>query len=190
MRFRWLGNACIEIVGKRHLLVDPNFVLPPEPTVDLILITHEHDDHFSGEARELEAPMWAPQSAVEAFDLAATVVKPGYTQGGVEVVPSFCYGSEESVGYLVHDEVALLHLGDSFRSPEVETEIIFVPIFADYHEEILEAIRTSGARWAYPIHYDPAEKRELAQRLAERIQAQGVEAGLLPLGEWVEAPTE
>ncbi len=46
MKFRWLGEACVEIVARRHLLVDPNFRLDPQPDVDLILVTHEHDDHF------------------------------------------------------------------------------------------------------------------------------------------------
>ncbi|MFW6136169.1 MAG: MBL fold metallo-hydrolase [Chloroflexota bacterium] len=185
MRFRWLGEACIEIVARRHLLVDPNFKLDPQPDVDLILVTHEHDDHFRDEARELGAPFWAPQSAVDAFDLQATVVEPGYEQGEIEVVPSFCYGSEESVGYLVHGEVAVLHLGDSFRSPEVETDVVFVPIFTHYHDDILDAIQTCGARRACPIHYDPDKKLDVAQRLVKKIQAHGVESAALPVGEWV-----
>jgi L-ascorbate metabolism protein UlaG (beta-lactamase superfamily) len=189
MKFRWLGEACLEIVAdRRHLLVDPNFELDPQPDVDLILVTHEHDDHFRDEARELGAPFWAPRSAVDAFDLEATVVEPGHEDGEIEVVPSFCYGSEESVGYLVHGEDDLLHLGDSFRSPEVETDVVFVPIFADYHEEILEAIETCGASRAYPIHYDPGEKGDLAQELVEKIRARGVESAVLPMGEWVELP--
>lgn len=186
MRFRWLGNACIEIDGEQHLLIDPNFVLDPEPDVDLILLTHEHEDHFRDQARELGAPFWAPQSAVDAFDLEATVVESGYRARGIEVVPSFCYGSQESVGYLLGDGATLLHLGDSFRSPEVETDLVFVPIFADYHDEILQAVQTCGARRAHPIHYDPDEKTELGQELVGKIQAQGVEASLLTVGQWVE----
>jgi L-ascorbate metabolism protein UlaG (beta-lactamase superfamily) len=175
-------------MGQQHLLVDPNYVLMPQPDVDLILVTHEHPDHFRDEAKGLGAPIWAPQSAVEAFDLEATIVEPGYKANGIEVVPSFCYKSEESVGYLIHDEARLLHLGDSFRSPQVQTDLVFVPIFADYHQEILEAIQTCGARWAYPIHYDPQEKAAVAQQLVDKIQAQGVEAAILTLGQWVESP--
>lgn len=77
MKSRWLGNSCIEIIGQQHLLVDPNFFLAAQPEVDLILVTHEHRDHFHEKAKGLEAPIWAPQSAVEAFDLEATIVEPG-----------------------------------------------------------------------------------------------------------------
>lgn len=191
MRFRWLGEACIEIEERRRLLVDPNYTVQPEPGLDRILVTHEHEDHFREEARDLNAPILAPRSAVEAFDLDATVVTPGDREGEIEVVPSFCYGSEESVSYLIHGgEARLLHLGDSFRSPDVSTDVVFVPIFADYHEEILEAIDTCGARVAYPIHYDPQEKSGLAEQLVEKIRQQGVESTILSVGEWVEVSAD
>lgn len=105
MRFRWLGNVCIEIMGQQHLLADPNFVLTPQPALDLILVTHEHADYFRDEAKGLGAPIWALKSAA-------------------------------------------------------------------------------------PIHYDPQEKTAIAQQLVDKIQAQGVEAAILTLGEWVEAPAE
>jgi L-ascorbate metabolism protein UlaG (beta-lactamase superfamily) len=178
----------VEIVAERHLLVDPNFELNPQSDIDLILVTHEHDDHFRDEAPELDALFWAPRTAADAFDLEATAVEPGHEEGEIEVVPSFCYGSEESVGYLIHGAIDLLHLGDSFRSPDVETDVVFVPIFADYHEEILEAIDTCGASRAFPIHYDPDEKGDLAEELVEKIQAQGVDAATLTAGEWMDLP--
>jgi L-ascorbate metabolism protein UlaG (beta-lactamase superfamily) len=186
MRFRWLGEACVEIKGQHHLLIDPNYTVPPDPGIDLILVTHEHDDHFREEAKDLGAPLWAPRSAVETFDLEATIVAPGRRDGEIEVVPSFCYGSEESVGYLIHGDARLLHLGDSFRSPQVTADVLFVPIFADYHNEILEAAETCGAQRVYPIHYDPQEKPELALQLVEKLEARGIEAGTLSVGEWVE----
>ncbi len=42
MRVRWLGNSCVEIFGKKHVVIDPNYIVEPKQEIDYLLVTHEH----------------------------------------------------------------------------------------------------------------------------------------------------
>ena len=52
MKVRWLGHSCIEILGKHHILIDPDYQREPLPDIDYIFITHGHGDHL-GKAAEI-----------------------------------------------------------------------------------------------------------------------------------------
>ena len=50
---RWLGHSCFEITNNVTIILDPHdgesLGLPtPESDADIVLITHEHDDHANG----------------------------------------------------------------------------------------------------------------------------------------------
>ncbi|MEM3593536.1 MAG: hypothetical protein QXS27_02295, partial [Candidatus Jordarchaeaceae archaeon] len=65
MRVRWLGNSCVEILGKRHFIIDPNFLVEPQVGVELVFVTHEHPDHFDIQKfKMLNAPLVAPYSVL------------------------------------------------------------------------------------------------------------------------------
>ncbi len=38
MKIRFLGHSCVEIVGKHHILIDPDFTLDPLPDVEYICV--------------------------------------------------------------------------------------------------------------------------------------------------------
>ena len=46
MRIRYLGHSCVEILGRHHILIDPDFTRDPEPGVEYICVTHAHKDHI------------------------------------------------------------------------------------------------------------------------------------------------
>ena len=46
MKVRFLGHSCIEIIGYRHILIDPDFAIEPESGVEYICVTHGHQDHI------------------------------------------------------------------------------------------------------------------------------------------------
>jgi L-ascorbate metabolism protein UlaG (beta-lactamase superfamily) len=46
MKIRFLGHSCIEIIGYRHIVIDPDFTTEPEPGVEYICVTHGHQDHI------------------------------------------------------------------------------------------------------------------------------------------------
>lgn len=188
LRIRWLGNSCIEIKNKRHILIDPNFIAEPEGVADVILITHEHDDHFSPKAINYGRKIYAPKPTIKVFNIQAKEVKEGMRIENILVTKSFCWKSEYSVGYLIEDEFKILHLGDSFKSMGIETDLIFTPIFKEYHDQILDMIKICHAKCAIPIHFDyfRAEKKELAEKLVEKIRLMGVGSRILVPGKWIQ----
>ena len=52
MKVRYLGHSCVEIIGRHHILIDPDFTREPELGVEFICITHAHDDHLEAELIE------------------------------------------------------------------------------------------------------------------------------------------
>ncbi len=46
MKVRWLGHSCIEILGRTHVLIDPDYQREPLSKVKYIFITHGHEDHL------------------------------------------------------------------------------------------------------------------------------------------------
>ncbi len=185
MKFRWLGNSCIELIGEKHVLIDPNYVVGPERDPDYVLITHEHPDHFSEKAKRLNSVFYAPSVALETFRIKGKAVKPGQAIDHIEVVESFCYKSKESVGYLIKEKLRVLHLGDSFKAPEVKTDVLFVPIFREYHGEIIEMALKCKAKHVFPIHFSPEEKRDLAVELVSKLREKAVKSELMEIGEWI-----
>jgi L-ascorbate metabolism protein UlaG (beta-lactamase superfamily) len=190
MKFRWLGNSCIEVIGERHLLIDPNFEVNPEEEIDYILVTHEHKDHFKESANVLPGEILAPRSVIDEYKLSAIEVFAGEKIENIEIVECSCLGSKESVGYLISDELKLLHIGDCVDSPKIKTDIMFVPIFEEYHKEILESIERCEAKFVYPFHFNPKSKLNLATQLVEKIRKAGSKAEIMGLGRWIELKGE
>ena len=187
MRIRWLGNSCIEVQGRRHILIDPNFILEPEGKADYILVTHEHPDHFKVEALNYGNKILAPSSVIEEFGIKAIVVKEGMKIEIISVVKSYCWKSKESVGYLIKNKYTILHLGDSFKGPFYETDIIFTPIFRGHHDEIVEMVAKSKAKCAIPIHFkfDDKAKIIVAEKLVEKFKRKlNIGSIILKPGKW------
>ena len=46
VKIRHLGHSCVEILGKHHILIDPDFTRPPLPEVKFICVSHAHKDHI------------------------------------------------------------------------------------------------------------------------------------------------
>ncbi|KXB08331.1 Zn-dependent hydrolase [candidate division MSBL1 archaeon SCGC-AAA385D11] len=187
MRVRWLGNACIEMFGEKHVLIDPNFTTEPERKADLVLLTHEHDDHFSKEDYKkfsADACFAAPRASLEKFDLKGRAVKPGDKIDGVEVFESDCWKSKESVSYFYR---GVLHAGDSAFFPDIEgVKLIFSACFPDYYEDYVSAFKRLGPDLVVPFHYDPIENLKDAEGLMERLSGEGIACELLDPGEDIE----
>ncbi len=188
MKVRWLGNAAVEIFGEKHILIDPNFTVKPEKEADIVLLTHEHDDHFSPEYHssiKKDVELFGPKTTLEKFDLGGKTVEPGDELEGIKVLDCDCYGSEESVSYLYQ---GILHSGDSAYFPEVkEVKLIFTACFPDYHEDYISAFKRLDPRMVIPFHYDPKDGLEDAEGLKERMDEEGIPNKLLEPGDHVES---
>lgn len=186
MRVRWLGEACVEIIGEQTMLIDPNYQVEPEENPDLILVTHEHDDHFDPEVRKKfpGAELYAPQSVYDEFDVAGEVVTAGEEFGpGIKVLDCDCYGSEEAVGYYYQ---GVLHTADAaqFPIPEAEVKLAFSACFTDFQEEYLASCRQVEPELVVPYHYTAGEEEGIAEAksLVKKLTANGFTSQLLEAG--------
>ena len=192
IKLRWLGNAALEIQGEDNIIIDPNFLADPEIKADIVLITHEHDDHINPEdlnsVCKEDTEVYAPQSVYDKFDLDGDVVKSGdLIQDKIKVLDVDCYNSEESVAYY-YDGV--YHTADAadYPDPGEEIKILFTACFNDYFSEYIENVIKLDPQMAAPYHYDPEERQELLQAkgLSSKFSQIGCESRVLEIGEELE----
>lgn len=187
MKVKWLGNAALEVFGNKHILIDPNFTVEPSKKPDIVLLTHEHDDHFSPENYHKigkEAELYAPALSLEKFDVEGKAVESGDKIGKIKVLDSDCYASDESISYFYK---GLLHAGDSAYFPEVEgVKAIFTACFPDYYDDYIEAFKRLEPDIVVPFHYDPEEDMDDAMGLKERLDEEGISNKILEPGDQIE----
>jgi len=188
MMLRWLGNSCVEIFGERHVVIDPNYLVEPEKGVDVVLVTHEHSDHFDPEKFEKLGvkELVAPKATLEEYELDGTEAKPGMEVDGIKIFKSWCWKAKESVSYFYR---GLLHAGDSARFPEVEgVKLVFTACFPDHYEDYLKEFQRMKPEIVIPFHY-PEEKIENAKGLKKLLDVNGLNCRILKIGESVEVTT-
>jgi L-ascorbate metabolism protein UlaG (beta-lactamase superfamily) len=158
------------------LAIDPWNVNADEP-VDLILITHAHEDHYQpDEIRKLSGAatkVVAPRQFAADVPGEVTPVEPGDSieVAGVKIqaVPAYNVREERLqmhprsnnwVGYLLElDGHTYYHAGDTDHVPELEslrTDVAFVPIGGTYTMDVSEAaglVRAMTPGLAVPMHY-------------------------------------
>lgn len=181
MKLRWLGNSCVEILGEKHILIDPNYIIEPYAGVEFVLVTHEHSDHIDIE--KLEAidyrNLIAPQKTLEIYELEGIPANPGEEIDGIKILESWCWKSEESVSYLYS---GLLHAGDSARFPDVKAKVVFTACFPDFYEEYVREMKKISPEMVIPVHFSP-EKRRNAEGLKEKLNREGIACRILEVGE-------
>ncbi|MEF8873946.1 MAG: MBL fold metallo-hydrolase [Candidatus Thermoplasmatota archaeon] len=180
MKVRWLGNAALEVFSDSHIWIDPNLTVEPKRDPDIILLTHEHDDHFSPEdyaGIEGDVKLFGPKTTLEKFDLDGISVKPGDEIEDIVVLDCDCYASDESVTYFYN---GLLHAGDSAFFPDAEgVELIFTACFPDYYDDYISAFKRLKPELVVPFHYDAEEDIEDARGLIEKMDKEGIPNQLL-----------
>ncbi|HNW94681.1 MAG TPA: MBL fold metallo-hydrolase [Anaerolineaceae bacterium] len=65
MKIRYLGHSCVEIVGRHHILIDPDFTREPLPDVEYICVSHAHKDHLGKVAQIPTGIVLASQDVCE-----------------------------------------------------------------------------------------------------------------------------
>ncbi len=153
MRIRYLGHSCVEIIGRHHILIDPDFVREPEPGVEYILVTHAHHDHIG---RVADVPTGLVVASRDVCDIAEKMgmprgrlrpAAPGDWVANIQVLPGFSGANEplyvffyllfrrrwpEPAGtplsFWVQDQATLLHIGDAHRADlQVFPDILCLP---------------------------------------------------------------
>jgi L-ascorbate metabolism protein UlaG (beta-lactamase superfamily) len=169
-----LGHDSFRIDGEVTIYIDPWKLAAGSPPADLILITHEHSDHFSPEDIDL---IRTPQTELVAIAAVAArlsgqvhTVKPGdrLTVRGVaiEALPAynltkkFHPREKGHVGYvLTVGGQRIYHAGDTDAIPEMgdlQPDIAMIPVSGTYVMDVddaLEAVKLLKPGLAIPMHY-------------------------------------
>jgi len=172
IKIKWLGHASFKLDNEITIYIDP-FHIEKEDTADLILITHEHYDHYSPEDIEKvsgkETIIIAPESCDPSIARDFRKVKPGdriEIKGVViDVVNAYNIKKEfhpkgKGVGYLINIEgVQIYHSGDTDVIPEmkdIRADIALLPVGGTYTmnaEEAVEAAEAIKPKIAVPMHF-------------------------------------
>ena len=175
----WLGHDSFRIEGDGVVVYIDPWQLGPAPPADLILITHEHQDHCS--PADI-AKVQTPDTVIVTIAAAAgkltgqiELVKPGdqVTVKGipVEAVPAYNVNKFRSPGVPFHPKEAghvgfvvtlggtrIYHAGDTDFIPEMETfdvDIALLPVSGTYVMTAAEAVEAAAAispKLAIPMH--------------------------------------
>lgn len=153
MKVRFLGHSCVEIIGKHHILIDPDFIDAPQPGVEYICITHAHTDHIhrvaevssgivlaSPDVCEVAATLGVHRKRLKPVQIGEEIanirVLPGYspTNGPLYSILSFLFKrhwpepSGTPLSFHIDDEASLLHIGDAHEMPlEINPDILCLP---------------------------------------------------------------
>lgn len=192
IKVKWLGNSALLIEDEKNIVIDPSFKLETDFEADIVLITHEHDDHINLDNLEAvsndQTKVYAPQSVYDKFEIEGEVVKAGnIIEDQIKVLEVDCYNAEESAAYFYKGLYQTADASD-YPDPEEEIELLFTACFNDHFSDYLEkAIKLSPAM-AVPYHYNPEERQELLQAkgLSSKFEQIGCKSKVIEIGEELE----
>ena len=197
----WLGQATVRIHHNGKVIYIDPYQLKAMDKADLILITHDHNDHLS-------LPDIAKIAGAETPIVVAAAGREKLEQAGYKNIQTASPGSEITVmdlmisavaaynitkpmhpknkgyvGYVIDfGGIRVYHTGDTERVPEMKAircDIILVPLGQKYTmnsvEDAVEAVLDTGASVAIPIHYGLYEgSAEDAQKFTELLISKNV----------------
>ncbi len=174
----WLGHDSFRLKGEKVVYVDPWKLASGAEKADVILVTHEHYDHYSeddiAKISRADTVVVAPASVAAKRAGKTTVVKPGDKVSvagiAIEAVPAYNTNkkfhpqSAGHVGYIVTlNGKRIYHSGDTDLIPEmtrIKADIALLPVSGTYvmtAVEAAEAANTIQPALAIPMHYGDPE---------------------------------
>lgn len=191
----WLGHDSFRVTGSKVVYVDPWKLKPGAPPADVILVTHDHFDHFSKPDIEAvstpETVVVGPAPVTAGLSGRTVTVTPGDTVdvGGVVVsaVPAYNVDKFKSPGAVFHEKGAdnvgyvfrldgrsIYHAGDTDPIPEmaeVDVDVALLPVSGTYvctADEAADVCAAIKAAVVIPMHYgEVAGSPADAERLAD-----------------------
>jgi L-ascorbate metabolism protein UlaG (beta-lactamase superfamily) len=170
VRITWIGHASVRISGSAATVYIDPWKVSEKGHADLILLTHDHYDHYSEpDIRTLMTPstrVVAPMSTPLVTDRIAAGKSISIGDVTVRAVPA--YNIQKAfhpkangwVGYVVTmDGITVYHPGDTDRIPEMKglsVDVALIPVGGTYTMDAREAgdvLKDIKAAHAIPIHY-------------------------------------
>lgn len=168
-------HSSIKINKGKTIYIDPFKIEKENHDANIILVTHEHYDHYSPEDIEKiitnETIIVAPKTVKALSKMKNTVlVEPNniYEVEGIKIETIASYNinkqfhpkDNEWVGYILEiDGVRYYIAGDTDITPEnkqIKCDVAFVPVGGTYtmtYEEAAELVNTIKPKIAVPTHY-------------------------------------
>ncbi|HUK79974.1 MAG TPA: MBL fold metallo-hydrolase [Nitrososphaerales archaeon] len=183
IKVHWLGHDSIVLQGSKTVVLDP-YKAKGDYKADVLLISHEHNDHLSDDdIRRFITPATIMIAAkmcevpLKKYHNEKKFISPGSkteVKGvGIEAIPAYNINkfrepgkvfhpkTDEKNGYVVTlDGVRFYHAGDSDATPEmkaVEVDVAFLPVSGIYvmtPEEAAEAAEAMKAKVVVPMHIE------------------------------------
>ena len=203
VNIRFLGNACVELIGKQdHIIIDPTFLTEPRPGIERIFLTHHHSDHvdqeklqeiqanFSIEGKELE--IYGPLCVYEELKINFILIQPTskihLTNGYEEVFENDCWKASGCVAYLITiDNKKLLHTADSanfsnqLNDLKGDVDACSVACFENNFNDYLKFLKNKKIKITFPYHFN-FKKEDEAKKLARYLTQNGINSEFLSIG--------
>jgi L-ascorbate metabolism protein UlaG (beta-lactamase superfamily) len=164
VKVKWWGHACFEIRDGKTIVVDPHDgesvgLKPPAAKADLVLISHGHYDHASGER------LVAKREAVK-IDKSGERAVGNVKVKGIKSYHDKSSGrqrGENTIFVFEIDGLRMCHLGDLGHVPTSDqvkeigrVDVLFVPVGGVYTidaDEATEAVKSIDPKIVIPMHY-------------------------------------
>lgn len=201
------ASLLFEYEGKR-VYIDPvqgHAEYDTLPKADVILVTHEHFDHFDAAAVELlstpatlfisNRPTVALKGSGEAMAIGDVKSLPFME---IETVPAYNTSPDSQgfhpkergdVGYILTFGGTRVYVsGDSEDTPEMlalkDIDIAFLPVNQPYtmtEEQAARAVKAIRPKIFYPYHYGQVDHKTDLAKLASLLEGTGVEMRIRPM---------
>jgi L-ascorbate metabolism protein UlaG (beta-lactamase superfamily) len=176
----WLGHDSFRISGSKVVYIDPWHIAGGAPPADIVLVTHDHYDHFNkSDIAKISGPatvVVGPEEVTAQVRGETRSVAPGdiVTIGGVTIRAVPAYNTDKfrepgvvfhpqadaKVGYVIEmDGTTYYHAGDTDvidEMSEIDVDVALLPVSGTYVMTADEAARACDkirAKVVVPMHY-------------------------------------
>jgi L-ascorbate metabolism protein UlaG (beta-lactamase superfamily) len=216
----YLGHSGFEIeIGGSVIYIDPVLEwkemrcdvkppLKPEEVdrADLVMITHEHKDHFERSTVErivakTNATVIAPRTVLKELEIPssnkmAVSVGEEFVVKGVEVkvVKAVHPQSEYPVGYIIKKGgKSIYHAGDTYEFGgmfDINVDYALIPIGGTYTMDVFsahKAVKELKCRYVIPMHYNTFDKiKQSVSDFVRGVDSDRVKPIVMKVGDMIE----
>lgn len=193
------ASLAIRVGEDYHIYIDPVSEFADYerlPKADLVLITHQHGDHFDRAAVDAvttrRSEILCSRVVAEAFDMECHTMRPGSVaepREGIRVEAVAAYNTSEGhtqfhpreredCGYVLTIGGTRIYIaGDTEPTPEMAAlegiDIAFLPVNQPYTmtvDQAVEAVKAFRPVVFYPYHYGQVDQKTDLDRLAAELE--------------------